>query len=244
MAGLAAQDVWLTKLFVNGVDLSVSTSLMYDTYVSVEQFGSDYVKNHFARNSGGNLYKINNETTYKQTNEDENDWSDIQEMDRVLAIPPTDANYLHQVGEWINVDQWLTYIAFDTLMGNMETGPATGRWGDDYSLYSGTIDKRFVIIPRDLDGVMTGSVTRDIFAGYQNASGLRNLLNNPEVKELYYQKLQTLIEDVYNNEVLDPILDNELGSYVPPSTIQQCKTYIRNRGTSVTSQLNTLQPSQ
>ena len=64
-----------------------------------------------------------------------------------------DANYVEEVSQVINLPQWLRYIALDALLLNYETGLNRGI-GDDYFMYAGVNDPRFVLVPHDLDTVL------------------------------------------------------------------------------------------
>ena len=62
-------------------------------------------------------------------------------------------NYVRDVLRRVNVDEWMKYMAINTLLDNTETWLANGV-GDDYALYRGAIDTRFLALPYDLDSVM------------------------------------------------------------------------------------------
>jgi hypothetical protein len=86
----------------------------------------------------------------------------------------------------INVPKWLRYIALDSLLMNNETGLNLGQ-GDDYFLYRGVADPRFVLIPHDLYTILDrgGGTTRSIFSivrgtGSTNGvDGLKRFFDTP-----------------------------------------------------------------
>ena len=60
-------------------------------------------------------------------------------------------DYLERLSQVIDIDQWLHFLAVDSLIGNREGGLTTGK-GDDYALYRGEKDQRFQLVPHDLGG--------------------------------------------------------------------------------------------
>ena len=87
---------------------------------------------------------------FKQNNFLENDWSDLIDLIAVLnsRTATNRANYVADVQRRINVDEWMQYMAVNTLLDNDETCLANGM-GDDYALYRGTNDTRFLALPYD-----------------------------------------------------------------------------------------------
>src|SRR5207302_2601443 len=59
-------------------------------------------------------------------------------------------NYVNDVQQRLNVEEWMKYMAINTLLDNNETCLANGV-GDDYALYRGAIDTRFLALPYDLE---------------------------------------------------------------------------------------------
>ena len=75
---------------------------------------------------------------FKQNNLLENDWSDV--IDLIAVLNGTNgyraSNYVADVQRRLNVDEWMRYMAVNTLLDNDEHR-ANGA-GDDYALYRGT----------------------------------------------------------------------------------------------------------
>ncbi len=184
MAGTAAADTTPAQLRINGTNLASSGSPMYGVYVRLEAFNDDFAQKHFPDDPNGNLYTCfrdageaqllyqgTNPNTYrnsyfKANHEAQDDWSDLIHMLDVLNNAP-DATYFQDVSKVINVPQWLHYIALDSLLVNYETGLNMGI-GDDYFLYCGVVDPRFVLIPHDLDTILDqgnthGNINQSIF---------------------------------------------------------------------------------
>src|SRR5205085_3486283 len=97
---------------------------------------------------------------FKQNNFISNDFSDLLDLIAVLNVTNgyQAANYATNVQRRLNVEQWMKYMAVNTLLDNDETCLANGV-GDDYALYRGAIDTRFVALPYDLDTVMGRGLT-------------------------------------------------------------------------------------
>ena len=187
MAGFESADATSVRVRVNGADLSQAGSPMYGRYTSLEVVDGDFVDGHFPENSGGNAYILHDDirfghgdldyegtnpdayrdTYFKRTNEENDDWSDLIHMLDVLNNAP-EATYLQDIAGVIDVDQWLRYIATDALIGNAEGGLMSGR-GDDFIMYCGTTDSRFVLVPHDLDTLFS-SPSRNILSGYRTAA--------------------------------------------------------------------------
>jgi hypothetical protein len=128
---------------------------------------------------------------------------------------------------------------------NYETGLNRGM-GDDYFMYCGVTDPRFVLIPHDLDTILgegnsRGSIDQSIFsiitgvAGANGVDGLRRLFNHPDVVPLYYQTFLDLINGFFNPEVLDPLFDQVLGGFTPQGRIDAMKQFVRQRTAYVLS---------
>lgn len=176
----------------------------------------------------------------KKTNQAAYDWSDLFALIDVLndrSIP--DSNFVGAVGEVLDLRQWLRFLAVDALIGNREGGLATGI-GDDYALYRGVNDPRFHLVPHDMDTLLgqgdpSGQPGRDIFV-YAGVTGLRRLLNHPDVVRLYYEQFRELAETVFAPENVEPLIDQFLAGWVPSARIdgpQGIKQFLRDRADSV-----------
>ena len=85
--------------------------------------------------------------------------------------------------------QWLRFMAVDALVGNREGGLTSGR-GDDYAMYQGVLDPRFLLVPHDLDtllgeGGTAADLDRSIYV-YDGVVGLNDFLNHPDILPRYY----------------------------------------------------------
>ena len=259
-AGLAAPDSQAVQLRINGADLALPGSPMYGRYMSLEALGAAFALNHFPADPLGNLYAAfrtddlaqeadlryegasaaaYQDTYFKLTNRDANDWSDLVTMLNVLNNAPA-ASFLAQVSQVINVEQWVRYLALDTLM--MNYGPGLNRGiGNNYYLYRGVADPRFVLIPHDLDAVLgqgqaSGDIAHSIFA-FTGADGLNRLLTHPDVLPLYYSAILDLIATVFNPQAMNPLIDQTIGAFAPLAVTDAMKQFVVDRTAAVLAQI-------
>ena len=197
------------------------------------------------------------DTYFKRTNEEVNDWSDLINLCRVISAPATgdsaaqpaitDTDYPQRVREVINVEQWFTYLALDALVGNQEGGLPTGR-ADDFAIYRGVQDPRFILIPHDFDTCFDLNTTdglstpsgRSIFSFHTESAsllGLQRLFTHPDLVPVYYQKMAHLVNNVFTRPRLDPLIDELIGGWASAASVAAVKTFIDERRASVLSQI-------
>jgi hypothetical protein len=258
LSGLAQPDVTAVQVRVNGENLAVSGREMYGSYAHVEVVDSDFADKHFPDDGAGNAYKCmrdlgpadfqhrgQNFDSYrnsylKRTNTAEDDFSDIVALCQVLSSSTPDGKYVDEVNRVINVDQWLRYFAINTILDNSETSLANG-FGDDYYLYRGIEDPRFVLIQHDLDTIFgrSGNANNGIFRAAALPS-VNRFLRHPEFVGRYYFHLRDLIETTFAPERLERFLDDVIGDFVPAGAIDQMTSFIAARNAHILS----LIPSQ
>ncbi|MHC4356273.1 MAG: CotH kinase family protein, partial [Planctomycetota bacterium] len=241
----------------------------YGAYAAIEVLDSRWAENHFPGDSAGNLYRCTyhddgiHSRTYadldykespgevpdpqdyrnnysKKTNSAEGDWSDLFDLiDKLNSQNISDADFLADVSEVVNLDMWTRFLAADALVGNREGGLTSGR-GDDYAMYRGAKDTRFWLVPHDLDTVLGQGdhdyrPQLDIFV-YAGVEGLERLLNHPDFIKLYYAQYKDLVETVFAPEKAFPLIEQYLGNWVPDSEIEGprgIKQFIIDRANSI-----------
>jgi hypothetical protein len=239
----------------------------YGHYAANEAVDSRWADNHYPNDGGGNVYKVIRDinppnfdyrgdepaayfnTYFKQSNQSENDWSDLIQMLRVMGENSTVFS-TETARSVAHVEQWLTHLAVMSLFGNYESGLNTGN-NDDYYLYSGGRDRRFILIYHDLDQIMgfsSQSATESIFraatccgiSGQSEGSwrAMSQLMRWPDFEPVYYATLQRLIDTVFSAEQFDPLVDQVLGHYVPQNTRDTFKNWMNQRRASVQSQID------
>ncbi|MBW8040575.1 MAG: hypothetical protein FVQ85_11300 [Planctomycetes bacterium] len=259
MSGLAQPVATAVQVRINGrnvlLDYPGDWNEHYGSYVHIEVVDNDFVGKHYPDNDDGNAYKCMRITRqadlryegsdpdpyrqnyFKRTNTAEDDWSDLIELTDVLSNTP-DAIYVQEVNRVLKVEQWIRFIAINTVMNNVETTLASGN-GDDYYLYRGIADPRFVLIQHDLDSIFglgqgTGSATNGIFDAAA-VPALNRLLTHPQFVPRYYWHLKDLIETTFSFERFRPFLGELLGDFVPVAKINQIKNFVQARNAHVLS---------
>jgi len=261
MAGLLAANATAVQVRVNGENLAESGQRMYGSYVCLEVYDSDWAERHTPDDSDGNLYEASHwpwtadlsylgtnaadyveAGYYKLTNEAQNDWTDLFDLTNVLDNEP-DVTYVDEVNRVLNVQQWLHWFAVNSLIGNNENGLGTGV-GDDYRMYRGVEDPRFVLLIHDLDTVLyvahdIPSTNRSIFyvADRGELPVMARFLKHPAFVSEYYAQFVDLIETVFSPEQLSPLLDQLLDDWIPQSIIDEMKQKIAERATNVMQQI-------
>jgi hypothetical protein len=175
----------------------------------------------------------------KLSNVSEDDWSDLIGLCQTLTQVSDDA-FVAQVGQRADLDEWLTYFAVNSLIGNGETTLATGA-GDDYSLYCGKVDPRFRILPHDMDTVLgQGDTPVDMGRSIFRANEIRaigRLLGHHELAPRYYAILKQQADTTFAADKMDPLLDQVLGGWVESGYIQAMKAFVVQRRASVLAQI-------
>jgi len=265
MAGIAAADAVAAQLRVNGANPTSAGSPTFGVYSRFDAFDDDFVSKHFPGNPDGNLYTCfrtgTNEADlrYEGTNPDryrnryfkanhagQDDWSDLIHLVDVLNNA-ADATYEQEVDKVVDISQWLHYIALDSCLLNFETGLRMGI-GDDYFMYRGVTDPRFVLIPHDLDTILDqgnthGAVDQSVFTivtgtgSWNGVEGLKRFFGRPEIIRRYYQALLDITDQVFCSETLDPLFDQVLGKFVPADRIASMKQFVVNRRAAVLAQI-------
>ena len=128
--------------------------------------------------------------------------------------------------------------------GNREGGLATPGTGDDYLVYRGVVDPRFVIVPHDLDtllGIGEGGFQANvsIFAGYQNIAGLSRLLNHPDTVPIYLGSFWICSARCLRPRTSIALIDQTMGGWMAAGTIQTAKNNAAARRAFVESVIPT-----
>jgi len=264
-ADIPAIDTTPIEFRINGVNYA--TGGMYHMYNWLEALDSDMAANHWPDDPSGHLYKNNdsngdgdggdfdysgedpdnyNVAYVKQTNVATGDYSGLIHMLDVLNNAPVET-YMQDVAEVVDIEQWIRFLAVDTLLANGEGGLTSGR-GDDYAMYQGVIDPRFTLVPYDLDTVLgTGSQSRidDDIWDYRDPGlhGLNRLLSQPEAIQMYYATLLELCDTVFSPEQLHPLIDEVLGGWVSSAEVDDIKQFAAARVANVRGQVANAQLS-
>jgi hypothetical protein len=242
----------------------------FGSYAANEQYNNDFIKRTFPLDPGGNSYRgirdevlciaslhgvadltwhgadwqvpVYTNAYYKQNNFIENDWSDLIKLLSVLNVTngTTASTYVDDIQKVMNVDEWMIYMAANTLIDNEETALANGV-GDDYATYRGAIDTRFQALPYDLDTVLgrgSSSVSpRNGIFRMTNLPAMDRFMKTPQFAPIYFAKLKQLADTVFSSEQMDPLLDQLLGDFVPADTLSAMKAFNASHRAYVLSQI-------
>ena len=255
-SGLDTEAARIVRVTINNTNNANSGSPQFGCYIHVEAPNSDFAAAHFPLDDAGNVYRCTRPNTdlssltpptaqsyiaqgyAKASNASENDFSDLTNLTYVLRL--TNANFTANVRANVNVEQWMLYFAVTTLLSSEETSLGTGV-GDDYGLYRGVNDPRFMLIAHDWDTVLNQGDSRpnnpnqSIFRAAA-LSSIDRFIHWPEFGPIYYATLRRLCATTFSPSELGRTLDEGLGSFAQ-SEIANMKAFASNRVTYVLSQL-------
>ncbi len=277
VAGLPGFTATPVQVRLNSVDRATAAP-QAGSYVHVEVIDNEWANDHLPDDDQGNVYtkrRPDNDMAYrgstttpyynpandpqdylndgweKKTNESENDWSDLNEMLRVLnqVDPAAGVSYFDRLNAVVDVDQWTRYIALMVLMNSRETSISNGT-DDDYDIYRGVVDPRFILVPHDLDTIFnqgdtgtnpTATIFQPIDASFANTTiPLFNaFFRDTKIVGMYYGHLRDLIDTVFSQTHLNALVDNVLGGWIATNTIDNIKTFADQRRAHVLSLLPT-----
>ncbi len=202
-AGNPAPRCNFATVTVNGKELGL--------YVHVEEIKAPMLARHFD-SAEGNLYEgiisdftpTHRGTIEKKTNEDADDWSDV---DAVMAAlqDPSDAG-LEALAELVDLDRFLSFWATESLVGHWD-----GYTGDrnNYHFYREP-DGKFVFIPWGVDDVFHLKDDPNPFDNVSDpppsvlalAAIPNRLYNIPEWRAKYAARLKEILDAVWNEDEL------------------------------------------
>jgi len=249
MSGIAQPDSFGVQVRINGQNLApLNMTRTQGSYAHVEVVDTDWARRHFPDDPGGNAYKcmgnvsppadlryLDNPDQYriaysKETNAGEDDWSDLIRLTYALSNNTPDSSYVEEVNRNLNVEQWLRFFAVNNLANNREASLGTGT-GDEYFMYCGVNDPRFVLIQHDLecmfgqgDETAPSVLTNGIFRATSIAA-INRFLKHPQFVQRYYWHLKNLAETIFSAEQFNPFIDNLLGNWLPAGRITSIKDY-------------------
>ncbi|MGC8830247.1 MAG: lamin tail domain-containing protein [Verrucomicrobiia bacterium] len=281
-SGLPSADAHVIQYRINGVNLAPLTAPQngtgsgagWGTFIMLKPVNGDLFDALYPDDPGGNVYRAstgnhnanltyydNNPTTYisrgyyKTSNQSENDWSDLFNLVYSFSNVPNEPDYLQAIQTNVNVTYWMRYFAIGTLMNFGETALFNGI-GDDYALYRGLKDKRFVLIGHDYDTIFgegdTGSGYYPINTNSSiyimmnppnpnaNVPVLRRFVTNAAFVPLFFGELKRLCDSTFHPNQLNPLFDQLLKGWGigPDDTrINNMKTWAYNRRAIVLSQI-------
>lgn len=267
-AGLPCAQARPVQVRLNSANPANAELPQFGCYVFVEPINGEWAERHFPDDPDGNVYRASrfpwtanldyrgsDPATYasegyaKTSNQSEDDWSDLIQLTYALSPAIPDVAYAVTVAQQANLELFLRYFAVCNALDYRETGLCRGV-GDDYAMYRGEKDPRFLLIPHDFDTILgegdtAGDPNRSIWVMLQppttdpaqRANFLERFLRAPELAPLYYRELLRLTETAYSAAEFNPLLDQVLGGWVPLEVIQRIKDFAAARNASIRSQI-------
>ncbi|HRK66102.1 MAG TPA: CotH kinase family protein, partial [Hyphomonas sp.] len=251
-AGIPAARARAVELHLNGTNRSA-----FGAHVEVEVINADWAASLFPNDPDGNVYFARRPNTdlahlgtdparyratgySKESNQEEEDWSDLIRLTEVLNNTP-DAEYPEAVRQVLDPLEWVRYFALNSLLGNGETSLASGV-GDDYDLYRGRADPRFLLVAHDWDSILSFANSQPVGVSIFQATAVppvARFLKHPEFAPLYYAELQRLLNTVCSPARIHATLDQWLTGFTPPAIIDEMKQYATLRTAAVQAQIPT-----
>jgi hypothetical protein len=261
----------------------------YGSYVELEAIDSDYAKNHWPLDSGGNIYRgtsgnsqwryqatlsyagtslsyyfgdrpygttVSGRGYFKASNSSENDWSDLLGLMAVLSTNytnPDEVAYAQAVSQVVNVEQWMRCFALFQLLGSGETALYTG-YGDDYVLYRGENDSRFILPAHDLDSILgldSGVYNRTLFqmcpfantttpgSAATTVTNLNRFMTNRYFAPIYFSQIDDLLNTSLSLSNVSLTVDRTLSDWSASAAMPGLKTWYTNRYNWVRTQIKT-----
>ena len=202
-AGLPSPRCNFATVTVNGRELGL--------YIHLEELKEPFLARHFD-SADGNLYEGTvsdftpefRGTIEKKTNEDEDDWSDVDAVVTAL-LDPSEAG-LEALGEWVDLDRFLSFWATEVLVGHWD-----GYTGDrnNYQFYREP-DGKFVFLPWGTDDTFHLKDDPNPFDNISNPppsvlalSAIPNrLYNTPEWRVKYAARLKEILDTAWDEDAL------------------------------------------
>lgn len=199
-AGVNVPRCSWSKVYVNGEEMGV--------YTHVESIKKPFLDRAFG-DDNGNLYESQisdfgtylNEKFELKTNKTLNDRSDLTAVANALDIED-DAQFLTAIKALVDIPEFISLWAADAVMGNWDS--ATGN-SNNYYLYHHPNDGLFHFIPWGTDAAFTGESLLNPKVGplYRSNRLANRLFSIHETRTQYLQRLQQLITDHWNEDILE-----------------------------------------
>ncbi|MBN1419485.1 MAG: lamin tail domain-containing protein [Planctomycetes bacterium] len=187
-------------------------------HVEVERTDDDMMRRLMHGDDEGNLYRAEHDGDLdyrgtnpgqytddyvKETNIEEDDYSDVFELCRVFSLPAQE-DFIEEVWGVADVEQWARFFAVQTVISNQE-GSIYRDTGDDYFLYFRPSDGRAMLLPWDMDSVFQNPTER-LFR--PTLASIRRFLTAPEIAPLYWYHLRDLLAHAFSIEAVRRRIDD------------------------------------
>jgi spore coat protein H len=242
-AGVPAAQVTFVRVYLDrGTGLSymgVYTMLeVPDRPMLRRIFGSDEGNLYKPHGTGGRWAAFSPDTFPKRTNEEDEDWTDVEDAIAALHASKADrAQWRRRFEARFDVPMFLRWLALNTIMGNVDA--YGGVSGHNYYVYGSPRHRdRLFWIPWDHDLAMpTGGLgtplpgtTLDLFHDRVNGTWplIRFLMDDPVYRALYRTNVQELLATVFAPARVSAMLQSEQARIFPFVFGPQGETFGRN----------------
>lgn len=217
--GLVAPNTAYVALYVdygNG-------SQYFGLYTLVEEVDDTVLETQY-ENDNGNLYKPEGEGAtfadgtfninhmYKKTNEEENDYSDVEMLYNYINMSIEDdvETWQANVESVFSVDVFLKWLAANTIIQNWDT---YGKMNHNYYLYNNPLTEKLEWIPWDnneafMEGKQGGALNIDLLEVDSNWPIISNVIKIEEYANIYNEYLFNFTHDVFTEEKMNVVYNN------------------------------------
>lgn len=226
----------IVSIRANFVKYTLNTSYK-GVFCNTEQINKKFISSRFG-NDTGNLYKVSypgdlsfidlNQNSYKnliqnnplnervyelKTNEKKDDYSDLVNLIDVINNS-SETEFQTKLEEIFDVDAYLKVLAAEVLIGHWDNYSYNK---NNYFLYHNPETQKFIYIPYDMDntfGINWGFptvATKDVNSWYNpNYTPVltSKILSYTNYKKKYQQYIKEIIDVVFNENHLFPIIDS------------------------------------
>ncbi len=225
--GLLAAPSRFVHLYLNESLRAPNSFATYELYAANDVMNSDFAREFDLGNA--NIYRgirksgteeadfqyLGDDPTpyrrvyFKETNRIDDDWTDLISLTKALS-ESSDEDFELETQRWIDVPQWMRFLASETFYANQETALGNG-FGDDYYLYRSEMDDRFRLIPYDQDTILgqgdTGADPREQIWRATRGAAINRLLSWPNYTPLYYSNLIQLATGPLSPKSIGPLVE-------------------------------------
>ena len=189
--GVPASRCNFAHVYVNDNDMGI--------YANIEPIKKPMLQRLFGDDSG-NLYEgtVSDIRTdfdarlEKKTNEDENDWSDVEQL--MAVLDSTDDDVIDQIAELVDIDAFLAFTAATVMVGHWDSFSGNA---NNYYFYRDPTSNKFFFLPWGPDD--TFSNENIVNGRIQPAMGgsllTRRLLEDPVIMTRYRNIMRTMLKN-------------------------------------------------
>lgn len=236
-AGLPSPSCSLARVFVNGRDLGI--------YTHVEEIKKPFLRRVFG-NDKGNLYEggpadftaARRSQFDLKTNGSENDTSDLDRLISALAVE--DSQLEAALGKVIDLDEFFTFWAMETLVGHRDG--YTGNHNNFYVYRNPTDDLfHFIVYGADTTFVSGTEFTSNDQAISVFVKGAVNarIYAHPELRLRYQQRLRELIGSLWNeSELLAEVQHWASLAQTPDAVIAPLTAFVQTQRAALLKELD------